>query len=65
MDEKDFKKKLAEIYQEGYEAGEADMMKSLLDVIKAHENDDPKQILTGIIFACMKTIKDREAKDNK
>lgn len=56
MDEKEFNKKLEEIYQEGYEAGEADMIKSLLEVIKAHKNDDPKQVMERIINTCTKKI---------
>jgi Icc-related predicted phosphoesterase len=56
MDEKEFNKKLEEIYQEGYEAGEADMIKSLLEVIKVHGNDDPKQVLERILNTCTKKI---------
>ena len=63
MNKKQLEKELKKVYQEGYDAGEADMVMSLIEIIKEHENDEPKDILGGIVLMCTKKIEKWEEKD--
>ena len=57
-------KMLDEIYKNGYNDGEAHMMGSVLECIKAHMNEEPKEILGHIFLMCLKTAQRWDEEEN-
>ena len=52
MDKSKLMEMMVGSYNKGYHDGQENLKQALLEVIDSHKDDDPKQMVAGIVLIC-------------